>query len=537
MKVSRTALASAWMMLCAPMAAHATQADLMPQAATARALIAQAGGMIKAHGGDTFKARDVIVDADGTEHVRMQRMYEGLRVIGGDVVIHSRHGRLSGASHAMVSEARPAIQPSLSVEAARAAARAAFDGRIDRVSSPEMVIFALDAAPRLAYEVRVKGASTTEGDAHMRYFVDAEDGRILEHWNLFQRVAASGTAQTLLHGKVDITTLREDIGYVMVDPGRGHNTVLDLNHRPDDALSLRRAKLFYSATNTWGDHAEYDPATVAGDIAYGVATTWDYFKQVHGRHGVANNGAGIDAYANALFSSPLQPGVFYATNAAWNGEAMLFGSGDANTFPLVSLDVTGHEMSHGVVQHTADLIYRGESGGLNESTADIFGNMVERFAANAHDRPDYLLGEGIQRVNHDGVQALRYMFKPSLDGHSADCWTPELNTMEVHSSSGVGNHFFYLLAEGNVVPEGFGAGTAANLAPRDLLCGGRATLHGIGHDAAQRIWYRALTIYMTSRTDYAGAREATLRAANDLYGKGSTETKAVSTAWRAVGVR
>ena len=106
----------------------------------------------------------------------------------------------------------------------------------------------------------------------------------------------------------------------------------------------------------------------------------------------------------------------------------------------------------------------------------------------------------------------------------------------MHYSSGVANHFFYLLAEGAVVPAGFGSGTAANLTPASLVCNGNTAITGIGRAAAEQIWYPALTNYMTSGTNYADARNATLSAAADLYGAGSTQYNAVIAAWDAVSV-
>ena len=96
--------------------------------------------------------------------------------------------------------------------------------------------------------------------------------------------------------------------------------------------------------------------------------------------------------------------------------------------------------------------------------------------------------------------------------------------------------FYYLLAEGAVVPAGFGAGSWANLSPSSLVCNGNTALTGIGRDAAGKIWYRALTVYMTSGTTYADARAATLSAATDLYGGGSAQYSAVAAAWSAVSV-
>jgi Zn-dependent metalloprotease len=182
-------------------------------------------------------------------------------------------------------------------------------------------------------------------------------------------------------------------------------------------------------------------------------------------------------------------------------------------------------MSHGVTSRTARLVYSGESGGLNEATSDIFGTAVEFFAANANDAPDYTIGE---RLYKTGNRALRYMYRPSKDGSSADCWSSSIRNLNVHYSSGPANHFFFLLAEGSGVgpyTDSVGATT----------CNG-SSVTGIGRAAAQKIWYRALTVYMTSRTNYAGARTATLSAARDLDATGAWAS-AVAAAWSAVNVK
>src|SRR5690349_17135324 len=206
---------------------------------------------------------------------------------------------------------------------------------------------------------------------------------------------------------------------------------------------------------------------------------------------------------------------------------MTYGDGDGTSYgPLTSLDVAGHEMSHGVTENSANLTYSGESGGLNESTSDIFGTMVEFFANNANDPGDYLIGEEFDIKNHVGF---RRMDNPSADGSSVNCWRSTTKNLDVHYSSGVGNHFFYLLSEGS------GAKTLNGVSYNSTTCNGSAVT-GIGHDAAAAIWYRALTVYMTSSTNYAGARTGMLSAAKDLYGAGSTQYNATAAAWSAVGV-
>ena len=133
-------------------------------------------------------------------------------------------------------------------------------------------------------------------------------------------------------------------------------------------------------------------------------------QAVHGRNGIFGNGTG--SYNRVHY------GKNYV-NAFWDGTKMTYGDGDGVNFgPLVSLDVAGHEMSHGVTENTAGLTYSGESGGLNEATSDIFGTMVEFYAANANDPGDYLIGEEFDLKNHAGF---RRMDNPISDGSSPNC--------------------------------------------------------------------------------------------------------------------
>jgi hypothetical protein len=215
-------------------------------------------------------------------------------------------------------------------------------------------------------------------------------------------------------------------------------------------------------------------------------------------------------------------------NAFWDGTQMTYGDGSGNTHPLTEIDVAGHEMSHGVTENTANLNYDGESGGLNEATSDIFGTMVEFFANNAADVPDYLIGEKIN-INGNGTP-LRYMDKPSRDGASPDCWSSGVGNLDVHYSSGPANHMFYLLAEGS------GAKTINGVSYNSPTCNGASFPGGIGRDAAAKIWYRALSVYMTASTNYASARTAAVNAAKDLYGATSAQCTGVENAFSGINV-
>lgn len=489
-----------------------------------------------ATGSDQFKARDVIVDADGTEHVRLDRFFGGLPVVGGDVVSHSRGGVLGSVSMKLATAKRPSVTPKISADQARVEAAAAFPGDINGVPETSLALYARGVAPTLAYQVHVLGDRNDGvpiGD--IIYYVDAQTGAVLGLDDQVETAAAQGTGRSLTLGNVTITTNSVSGGFQLVDPSRGNGATYDA-HNQSDVFNTSAATLYASASNTWGNNATSDRATVASDIYYGVAATWDYYKNVHGRTGIFNDGKGVKSYAHV--------GQNYV-NAFWyaSTKSMYYGDGNASQgyLPLVALDVAGHEMSHGVNSATANLGYYSvkDSGGLNEANSDILGTLVE-FNANVPGHPgNYLIGEAVYASNPNGTKALRLMFKQDADGRSFSCYptggftaskTTQGGVYDPHYSSGVGNRFFYLLAEGPVVPAGF------NYQPKDLVCNGNTSFAGIGRDKAGKIWYRALSVYFTSTSTYPDARAATIKAANDLYGANSTESKAVATAWSAVSV-
>jgi Zn-dependent metalloprotease len=204
---------------------------------------------------------------------------------------------------------------------------------------------------------------------------------------------------------------------------------------------------------------------------------------------------------------------------------MTYGDGGSSFSPLTSLDVAGHEMSHGVTAATARLSYSKDAGGLNESTSDVMGTMVEFEAASSADPGDYYIGEKITR---DGSY-LRRMDNPSLDGASRSCWSTSVARLDPHYSSGVGNHLFYLLAEGT------GSKTIGARTHSSTSCNG-TSLSGIGRGAAAAIWYRGLTAYWTSTTTYPQAATGMVKGAKDLYGAGSSQCAATVAAWKAVSV-
>jgi Zn-dependent metalloprotease len=460
---------------------------------------------------------DTLTDADGTEHVRFGRTYRGLRVIGGDLVVHGTPAaEFIGLSQTLSGALTLGTSASLASQGAVRRGLAEFLGQ-PASSRAELVIYAREV-PVLAYEVVVEGELADRSPSELHVILDATTAAILDSWDAIETATGSGTG--FFNGTVPLETTAVSGGFSLKDPTRGNQFTVDMKNKQGG-----NGTLFTDADNKWGNGLLSDPASVAVDAQYGTAMTWDYYKTIHGRNGIANDGKGA--------SNRVHYGRSY-NNAFWQDSCfcMTYGDGDGKTFnPFDSLDVAGHEMSHGVTSRTSNLTYSGESGGLNEGTSDIFGTMVEFFANNSKDTPDYLIGE---RLYKSGTSALRAMYHPSLDGASADCWYGTVGSLNVHYSSGVTNHLFYLLAEGTAPS---GGPTSPTCNPSDTRqATGNGTLNGIGRDAAQKIWYRALTVYFTSNTNYAGARAATMNAARDLFGAASPEQNAVAAAWSAVNV-
>ncbi|MFF8776156.1 M4 family metallopeptidase [Streptomyces sp. NPDC015140] len=507
-----------------------TSADALGHAATVLADRADALGLTAAQ--DT-EVRDVIVDDDGTQHVRYDRTYRELPVLGGDFVLHlAPDGEFRGADRATEAQVSlPTVTPKLSApkaaDLAANALRAANPGELLKklTAKPQLVVDALHGTPKLAWRTNAAAMDPGGNPVARTVLTDAGTGARIDAWDTIE--TAAGDGESLYGGKVPLETTPSGSSYQLKDPTRGSTYTGDAENQTDLCflgICLVRAPstLFTDADNHWGTGSAGDRASAAVDAQYGTDVTWDYYKDVHGRSGIAGDGKG--SYNRVHYGNKYN-------NAFWDDSCfcMTYGDGDGSTFgPLVSLDVAGHEMTHGVTSSTAALTYSGESGGLNEATSDIFGTLVEWHAGNATDPGDYLIGEKVVRDGF-GRDALRYMDKPSRDGSSADCWNTAVGDLDVHYSSGIANHFAYLLAEGS------GARTVGGVRYSSPTCDG-SSVSGIGRDKLGDLWYRALTVYMTSSTDYAGARTATLSAAGDLYGTDSAEYAAVGAAWSAVSV-
>ncbi|MET9146967.1 M4 family metallopeptidase [Streptomyces sp. NPDC057197] len=572
--VAATALAATAGTAVAAPAGH-TPATAAPAAGRTSATVEAAQAAAFAHAAATgvgaqtrLRAVEVMADQDGKRHVRFAQLYRGVPVVGGDLVVHLG----ADSSYLGVTRAagRAVSLPSTTADLTprEAEKHAAAQVRGGQAAAPRLVVDHTAGTSTLAYEVDVTAADGSP-DAARTVLVDAATGAVLRSTptvdgflsprvvtRLHQRgetprprstagsalvrpsgkssgypAPAVGKGLSLFSGTVTLdTTQTAARTYLLKDTTRGDAEIRDARHATrEDAKIFTAASPLTDSDDTWGDGTTKDNATAAVDASHGLTATFDFYKKTFSRNGIQNDGVGPKGVVHW--------GTAYG-NAAWYDtcHCMIYGDGDGQTFtkPLVQLDVTGHELTHGVVAATAGLEptrvdsqgnQYGEPGALNESLADIFGSATE-FSTNPK-TGNYLMGE--QLGLDQGF--LRRLDKPSLDRleGTVDYWGTSTVNAEVHAGSGVSSHAFYLLAEGS-------GRKTVNGVTYDSATYDGSTVQGIGRDKALRVFYQALTRYMVSTTDFHDARTATLKAAGDLYGTTSTEYAAVDKAWAAVNV-
>lgn len=245
--------------------------------------------------------------------------------------------------------------------------------------------------------------------------------------------------------------------------------------------------------------------------------TYDYYLETYGRNSYDDQGGAIVSYADWREEGD-------QNNAFWAGSFAAYGAGDGLIYrSFGAIDIVAHELSHGVTDHSANLVYQGESGALNESFSDIFGTAVE-FYAEGSDSGEWLIGEDVRT----DFGAIRSMKDPKVfadpNTYLGEYWYNTINTNDnggVHTNSGVQNHWFYLLAEG---------GTGEN----DDRVSYQVT--SIGLDDAAAIAYRNLTQYLLPDSKYTDAANYSIQAAEDLFGQESQQLLSTRSAWEAVGI-
>ncbi len=467
-----------------------------------------------------LKTRRVIEDDLLMTHTHFQQTHQGVPVFGAEAIVHlNADGSHFGTTDNLVKFVNAHTQPSLTREAGIQKAIEKYGCGSCLTAKPVADLWILRrlGRDRLVYRVQLRREDGSAETSMPVYFVDAHTGSIVWKYDNLQ----TATGVSLYSGTVTINTYYKSSAatYYMEDIGRKVGT---FDNRNTTSSTYR----FADSNNIWDSSSQW-----AGvDAHYGAEKFYDYFLNTHNRRGIDGNGGPAYYLAadgvTGLVSSKVHYGSGY-NNAFWNGSYMTYGDGDGvNYSPLVTLDICGHEMQHGITERTANLIYSGESGALNESWSDVFGALVERYVR-GQSTNTWRIGEQAYTPGIGG-DALRYMDNPHAASnygftadddpdHYSERYTGTEDSGGVHINSGIANKAFYLLAVGGSHHRG-------------------GSMTGIGADAAAKIWYRALTSYMTSSTNFRGARTATLNAAAALYGSGSTNYNAVAQAWTLCGV-
>lgn len=506
---------------------------------------------------EEFSIQKVQTGQNGRTHVRVQQYYKGLKVYGGELIVHeinqtvvSMNGRPFPTPQ--IATILPAVDEKSALNLAKSDLK-----RIHKFTdfnesysahakeTLELIIFHPQGnpeTPKLSWKVSL----TPNLSNHWHYFIDAQSGEILlkydEICNFFHPIVLEEhfgfkhTKPSLFNKKDTYFNLPPDIG-MGIDLGnnlrnlniyedQGVFFLLDVSkpmfnagrsNLPSDPVGaiwtidasntspinddFQASQVFSTNKNNWED-----PSAVSAHHNANLA--YQYFAQTFQRNSINGRGGNIVSFINVADEDNED-----MDNAFWNGVAMFYGNGDvAFSSPLArSLDVAGHEIAHGVIQAEANLEYIGQSGALNESFADVFGVLI--------DRDDWQLGEEVVNRNIFRSGALRDMQNPNNGGSrfGQTGWQPahldefvELPFTEegdnggVHVNSGIPNRAFFLIAS------------------------------SIGREAAERIYYNALQNYLVRSSQFIDMRIAALEAAAEDFGQ--SEINAVAAAFDAVGI-
>jgi len=437
-----------------------------------------------------LKLKSVKEDKAGNTHIRFEQTYQGLPVWGAQLLVHfSRDGYIKSVNGRW--ELTPAIevQPAITVEDALKIAQDDLKAeKFIKDPTSELLVFPWESQTYLAWQITLIPTLSK----NWKYFVDAKTGKILLKYNDVKNdgpVVASGI--DLMNNSVplgayvyqDTAILVDATKPMFVPPIENYAGVIATLDMKNDTI-LSNAVFVFDPN---GDTVFNDNVGLKASVSahYNIGLTFDYFGNNFGRNSWDDNGG-------SLFSF-----VHYDTdfnNAFWNGSAMVFGDGDGITFsPLSgSLDVAAHELAHAITDATANLIYLGEWGALNEHISDVWGAML--------DTGDWLIGEDVYTPGSPG-DALRNMADPNNPGNPMDAQPAHMSEYRylpsssdplfdnggVHINSGIPNKACYLLAS------------------------------AIQRDTTEQLYYQALVFYLFPTSRFVDLRRALLSAADDLY--------------------
>lgn len=471
-----------------------------------------------------------------TDHFKLRQYYNNIPIYGAEIILH---GDQTGTIQELNGNYYNSDQINLSFtsktiteETAKQAVKTKLSNYREHLNDyqiplqmdfeqwkSELVIYPFENQFYLAWHIEVH----PNLGAHETYIIDATTNEIIENYsnvcNFYGHKhdthsvggPESSTAEDLLGTEQRINTYFHNDRYYLIDASRSMFNAQNSRfpNSPDgviitlDGIGNSPMNDDFDFTHVTSSNNRWNQAEAVSAQA-NAQRSYEYFKQVHGRESINGEGGNIYSFVNIKDEEGGE-----LDNAFWSGKAIFYGNGNVQFSPLgAALDVAGHEMTHGVVQHSVGFNRMGESGALNESFADIFGTMIERI--------NWSIGETIVLPGVFPGQALRNMADPHNGAQRGDFnngWQPkhydELYTGEedrggVHFNSGIINHAYYLFAT------------------------------EVGIDRAEQVFYRALTTYLTKSAQFVDLRLAVEKSAGDLYN--STVMRAASTAFDAVGV-
>lgn len=463
-------------------------------------------------------------DGIGFTHIKFSQNYKGYPVMGKEVIVHF-------TPHSTIVNGRWSATPGVAAPAGFIGDQAAISQTIAvltagkglkqmnqytrdllKYSGPvsELVLYPQDKnndKDRWAYKVTLR----TDFINMYEVMVDAQTGAVLHSNNISCTTGPAVTHLNDLNGvNQTVNVYQHSNGsYYMIDISRsmynsGQSQLPDnpvgaiwtLDAQGASASNIQVAHITTSNINSWPNSQNAASAYANGAAAY------SYYQSTHSRNSIDGNGGTIISVIN-VNDDQGQP----MDNAFWNGQLMAYGNGDQAFKPLAGgLDVAGHEMTHGVIQSTANLAYQDQSGALNESMADVFGTMI--------DRNNWTIGEQVCLPGVFPSNALRDLSNPHNGAsQGGNGWQPAtmsefVNTTSdhggVHTNSGIPNHAFYYFAT------------------------------AVTKQKAEQVYYRALKNYLTQNSQFLDARLAVVQAAEDLYG--TTEVQAAKTAFDNVEI-
>lgn len=501
-----------------------------------------------------FIQKNSVEDAQGRTHTRFEQYYQGVKVYGSEVILHAKEGKVDlfngrcyptptiGSIIPTISEnaAKQAVQTELGASEEVVVTEGFEHLKAGETFTTELVVYHTNGRmdnERLAWHITYIPNLADRFEV----FVDAQTGDILRHYNNVCRFhyehnsnentkhtnckhshnenttantalvgAETAVATDLLGVSRTINVYQHNGTYFMIDAARAEMFNSAQSSFPNEPVGVvltidglnnnGQSDDFQMAHITDGDNSWNNPGGVSAHFNGGSA--YEYFKNVHNRVSINGSGGNITSIINVQDNNgPMD-------NAFWNGAAIFYGNGNTAFQPLArGLDVAGHEMSHGVIQSTANLEYEGESGALNESYADIFGAMI--------DRDDWKIGEDVVNTSAFPSGALRNMANPNQGGnslsdpgyqpaHTNEQYTGSQDNGGVHINSGIPNKAYQLFAT------------------------------AVGKEKAEKIYYHALVNYLVRSSKFVDCRASIEQSATDLYG--NNEKVAAQNAFTAVGI-